>query len=375
MSSQIGILTAGNDSPGLNAAIRAFGKTARAEFGMHLIGFQDGFQGMAEDRAIPLEGDLLSGILTQGGTLLGTSPDHPLEGSHPELTASILETYRRRQLDALICLGGRETQASALFLAHQGLNILTLPRGIDNDLPETDLSIGCDTALGAAVEAIDRVHSTASSHHRILIVEIVGQYSGWLTLGAGLAGGADVILIPEIPYNIRKVADAILERRQAGKRFSIIAVAEGAMTHEQIQFFERSRKANQTLRQGDDRDRVAAQLHEIERQATRGNTLLLANRLESFTQLETRTTILGYLLRGGTPSATDRILATRLGTACAALVHENCFGLMVGIRQGVATPVPLEKVASGCKTVPLDDPRLDSARRVGTCLGDSYPPA
>lgn len=373
MAKKLGILTAGSDCPGLNAAIRAVGKAARSAYGMEIIGFQDGFKGLVNDQVISLEGQALSGILTTGGTILGTSRDKP--HAMPEndrivdRVAAAATTYQKHQLDGLVCIGGYETQESAFYLMQQGLNILSIPKSIDNDVPMTDTAIGFDTAISIATEAIDRLHSTAHSHHRIILVEIMGHEAGWLTLGAGLAGGADVIAIPEIPYDALKIADAILQRNQAGKRYSIVAVAEGALAKETVTFFEHSRKVNDTIRTGAEKEKVSQTLEKIENRLS-GNAIPLAYRLEKFTGLETRITILGHLLRGGAPSAADRNLATQLGTTCARLANEGQFGVMLAIQNGSLQFVPLEQMVGKRKLVPLDHPWIESARLIGTCLGD-----
>jgi 6-phosphofructokinase len=374
MTKIIGILTAGSDSPGLNAAIRAIGKSTTGSFGMRIIGFQDGFLGLINDLTVPLEGNALSGILTLGGTILGTSRDKPFsvmtDGKPKDMTATVVDTYHRHNLDALVCIGGRETQESAFHLASQtDLNVISLPKAVDNDIAGTDSAIGFDTALSIATEAIDRLHSTAHSHHRIILVEIMGARAGWLTLGAGIASGADVIAIPEIPYNAEKISAAIKQREQAGKRYSIIAVSEGAKSRETADFFEHSMEVNQRIRQGSDQQKVATLLERIEDQMI-GNTVHLANRLEQFTGLETRITILGHLLRGGTPSSGDRMLATQLGTACARCIHEGNFGMMLSVQGGKIVPVPLSENSGAHKPLPLDHPWIESARQVGTSLGD-----
>ncbi len=370
MTRTIGVLTAGSDSPGLNAAIRAIGKAAQAA-GVRLVGFQDGFLGLMHDQTVPLEGNRLSGILTTGGTLLGTSRDkpHEVDLDHQSGLDAACATYRKHRLDCLICLGAQETQESAWRLAQSGLNIITLPKAIDNDIAHTDITVGFDTARSIAAEAIDRLHNTAHSHHRIIIVEIMGQSSGWLTLGSGIAGGADVILIPEIAYDVEKIAAAILKRNQAGKRFSIVAVSEGACPKDYAAFFERTRQINAMLRSGEEQSRVAGELEQIEKRF-HSNTHLLADRLEKFTGLETRTTILGYLLRGGSPSAADRVLATQLGVACVNFVQAGRFGVMVALQSGQVQAAPLAQVVGQHKCVPLDHPWIDSARQVGTSLGD-----
>jgi 6-phosphofructokinase len=375
MTKKIGILTVGGDSPGLNAVLRGVGKAAHAMYGMEVIGFQDGFSGMLDLRTVDLEGSILSNILTAGGTILGTSRDRPQQmlgkdGQMQDKTAEIIQTYRSLSLDALVCLGGSDAQESACHLMHNGLNVITLPVTIDNDLVETNTSVGFDTAMGVAAEAIDRLHTTASSVHRIIIVEIMGKQTGWLTLGAGVAGGADVILIPELPYDEQSILKAIQERNQAGKRFSMLAVSEGAVSKDTIEFFEKAKKTNERLRSGSDQEKVASRLDQIE-QHSGGTTIHLANQLEKLTGMEARITILGYLQRGGTPSATDRVLATQLGTACAAAIHSGKFGVMLGVHgANLIEPVPLEKVAGKFKTVPLDHPWIHGARMVGTNLGD-----
>ena len=376
MSKHIGILTAGGDSPGLNAAIRGVGKAALNEYDMQVIGFRDGFRGLVENRTVRLESNSLSGILTVGGTILGTSRDKPhkmkVGGKTQDMTEVIVENYQANHLDALVCLGGGGTQKNALQLKQKGLNVITLPKTIDNDVFGTDVTFGFDTALGIATEAIDRLHSTAHSHHRIIVVEIMGHRAGWLALGAGIAGGADVILLPEIPYSIDSVTDAILQRKKNGKNFSIVAVAEGAMSLDEV---EQMRAAEESLKKAVDLDDRKARKQSKETiramQAGRSDhTLELDHQLEERTGLESRPTILGHLQRGGTPSAADRLLATRLGTACADLIQQGVSGVMVAARGEGAEAVPLEEVAGRKKLVPRDHPWIESARRVGTNLGD-----
>ncbi len=372
-SKRIGILTAGGDSPGLNAAIRGVGKTALGYYGMDIVGFRDGFRGIVEDRRLRLDKSTLAGILTVGGTILGTSRDKPhrmlVDGRTRDMTQTIKENYKKLDLDALVCLGGGGTQKSALHLSNAGLNIITLPKTIDNDVALTDSTFGFATALDIATEAIDRLHSTAHSHHRIIVAEVMGHRAGWLTLGAGIAGGADVILIPEIPYNVEKIAEAIKRRSGRGTNFSIVAVAEGAMSLEDARAFRLVENKRERARTLHDKKEAKVELAALEQRHT-GNTLRLAKQLEELTHLESRVTILGYVQRGGTPSPTDRLLASRLGAACADLIHENVFGVMVAARGDGTEPVPLEKVAGKRKIVPPDHPWVEAARKVGTCLGD-----
>lgn len=370
---RIGILTAGGDSPGLNAAIRGVGKTALGYYGMDIIGFRDGFRGIVEDRRLKLDKSTLAGILTVGGTILGTSRDKPhrmlIDGRTRDMTSTIKENYKKLDLDALVCLGGGGTQKSALHLSEAGLNIITLPKTIDNDVALTDSTFGFATALDIATEAIDRLHSTAHSHHRIIVAEVMGHRAGWLTLGAGIAGGADVILIPEIPYNVEKMAEAIKRRSGRGTNFSIVAVAEGAMSIDDARAFKLVENKRERARTLHDKKEAKTELAALEQRHT-GNTMRLARQLEELTHLESRVTILGYVQRGGTPSPADRLLASRLGAACADLIHDNVFGVMVAARGDGTEPVPLEKVAGKRKIVPPDHPWVEAARRVGTCLGD-----
>jgi 6-phosphofructokinase 1 len=372
MKKHIGILTSGGDSPGLNAAIRAVGKAAH-HFKMQITGFRDGFRGLVESRTLPLDESELSGILTIGGTILGTSRDRPermpMGGKIIDATEIIIESYERNHLDVLVCLGGGGTQKAALKLKEHGLNIITLPKTIDNDVAMTDVTFGYDTALGIATEAIDRLHSTAHSHHRIVVVEIMGHRAGWLALGAGIAGGADVILIPEIPYDVASVAQAIRQRTRDGKPFSIVAVAEGAASKKDAAIYRRAVEKKADAKGKDEKKKARAAIAELDAHHT-GNTQRLAHQLEELTHLESRLTILGYVQRGGAPSAVDRLLATRLGTTCADCIREGLYGVMIAARGDGAEPVPLEKVAGKRKTVPRDHPWIHSARSVGTNLGE-----
>ncbi len=374
MSKHIGILTAGGDSPGLNAAIRGIGKTALGKYNMQVTGFMDGYRGIMENRSIRMSSENLSGILTLGGTILGTSRNKPhkmqVGGKIMDMTDVIVENYHKHHLDALVCIGGGGTQKNAFHLMKQGLNIVTLPKTIDNDVCGTDVTFGFDTALSVAVEAIDRLHSTADSHHRIIIVEIMGHNTGWLALGAGVSGGADVILIPEIPYDIEVVAESILKRERAGKHFSIIAVSEGAISKESAQKIDilGKRKA-EAVDEKEKQKSIQKELKEYKKRVI-GDTMQLAKELEQLTLVESRVTILGHLQRGGIPSAYDRLLATRLGTACAEYLQNEQYGIMIAVRGEGVEAVPLDQVVGKRKSVPLDHPWIECARRVGTCMGD-----
>lgn len=345
----IGILTSGGDCPGLNAAIRAVGKAADS-YDMELIGFLNGFQGLVKDQYVRLDTSRLSGILTLGGTILGTSRDKPHrmpvgDDQVMDMTPMAVDTYQQHHLDVLVCLGGGGTLKNAYRLSQEGLNIITLPKTIDNDVAETDVTFGFDTAMTIATEAIDRLHTTADSHHRVIIVEIMGHNTGWLTLGAGIAGGADVILIPEIPYRIDAVVNALLDRYRQGKRFSIVAIAEGATCEDECDIEE----ADSELLT---------------------SSVRLSRAVAQRTNLESRVTVLGHLQRGGAPSPADRLLATRLGTYCAELIHRGEYGVMVASRGEACHAVPLEEAAGKRKDVPRDHPWIRSARLVGTSFGD-----
>jgi 6-phosphofructokinase len=380
----IGVLTSGGDCPGLNAAIRGVTKAALNGYGIKVVGFHDGFRGLVENRSVLLDDQAVSGILTQGGTFLGTSRDKPqrmpMGGKKMDMTEVTVANARKHQLDCLVCLGGGGTQKNALHLAQVGgLNVLTLPKTIDNDVAETDVTFGFDTAMGIAAEAIDRLHTTATSHHRIIVCEIMGHNAGWLCLGAGVAGGADVILIPEIPYDLNTVAEHLQERRRSGKRFSIVAVAEGARSLGEVEVEQRAqrdaepekkKKKDEAPSGGDGAmegyDEDGLPIHLVrEPKASR-----LARQLQQLTGTEARVTSLGHVQRGGIPSAGDRLLSTLLGTRAAALMAEGQYNVMVAVNGSTCVPVPLEKVAGRRKFVPPDHHWIQAARLVGTCLGD-----
>ena len=366
------ILTAGGDSPGLNAAIRAVGKSAQRAYGMEVIGFLDGFKGLMENRSVPLDSDALSGILTKGGTVLGTSRAkvHKMDvgGTKTDGRARMREVLEENGVDALVCLGGDGTIRNALRLEEAGVPVLVLPKTIDNDVVGTDVTFGFDTAVNIATDAIDRLHSTAHSHHRIMVVELMGHTAGWLALAAGLAGGADVILIPEIPYDPEAIASSIKVRQAAGSTFSIVACAEGAVSTDDA--------ATWAAMTADLESAEASRRKELKREMAAfadsriGGTDGLAKQLEEMTGLESRLTILGHIQRGGTPSPADRLLATRLGTAAADFIAEGIHGVLVAARGDHAEPVPLHEVAGEAKPVPLDHAWVRSARSLGIAMGD-----
>ena len=374
MAKLVGVLTAGGDTPGLNAAIRGIGKAGLNSYDFRTIGFRDGFRGLMENRMVRLDSSGLSGILTVGGTILGTSRNKPhkmpVGDKTLDMTGVIVDNYNNHHLDALVCLGGGGTLKNAFRLHEKGLNIITLPKTIDNDVAGTDVTFGYDTALTIATEAIDRLHSTAHSHHRIIVVEVMGHNTGWLALGAGVAGGADVILIPEIPYDIDYVAESIMRRSRGGKRFSIVAVSEGAMSKSVGKRLLQAEEKLAAAKNKKDRKAAKAEIAIIEQERSE-STHELTLQLESRTGLESRVTILGHVQRGGIPSAADRLLATRLGTACAKLIDEGTYGVMVASRSNKAVPVPLGEVVGKRKNVPLDHPWIETARDLGVCLGDA----
>lgn len=366
----IGILTAGGDCPGLNAAIRGVAKAA-LHHGIKVIGIMDGFRGLVENRTMQLEDHHVSGILTLGGTFLGSSRDKPhkmkMGDKVMDMTSVAITNARRLQLDCLVCLGGNGTQKNALHLHKSGgLNVLTLPKTIDNDVAMTDISFGFDTALGIATEAIDRLHTTATSHHRIIVCEIMGHSAGWLSLGAGIAGGADVILIPEIPYNLEAIAEHLLNRRHQGKRFSIIAVAEGAISQAEAKARDKAlksgKKPNKTITSTIDSNGV----HLVQE----AMSSRVARQIQHLTGLEARVTSLGHVQRGGIPSAADRLLCTRLGTKAGELLMEGSYNVMVAVQGNECVPIPLHKVAGIIKHVPRDHPWVTTSLLVGTCMGD-----
>jgi ATP-dependent phosphofructokinase / diphosphate-dependent phosphofructokinase len=348
---RIGILTSGGDCPGLNAAIRGVGKTAILKYGMEVIGISSGFQGLINRETIPLDERQLSGILTVGGTILGTSREKPFKDtsdskyalSKPEL---IRKTYDDLKLDCLVCIGGNGTMKTSHKLAKEGLNVIGLPKTIDNDVWGTDQSFGFDSAVNIATEALDRLHTTANSHKRIMVMEVMGHHAGWLALHSGIGGGGDVILIPEIPYKEKAIAEYLDKRAGQGKPYSIVVVAEG------IEHPKGDR---------DDKGKCVQKMTACS---------YIAERIEELTGLETRETILGYLQRGGTPSPYDRILATRYGTCAADLIAEEKFSRMVVLDGNHIDSIKLEDTAGKIKTVPGDDPLVQEARSLDTCFGD-----
>jgi ATP-dependent phosphofructokinase / diphosphate-dependent phosphofructokinase len=388
----IGILTSGGDCPGLNAAIRGVAKPALSDFHIEVIGIEKGFRGLVENHSRVLHPHDVSGILSLGGTILGTSREKPHKmplpnGETVDLTARAVETYSRLGLDCLVCLGGNGTHKVAYNLMKHGLNVIGLPKTIDNDLAETDITFGHDSAVTTAAEAIDRLYSTAEAHLRVMVIELMGHHAGWLTLSAGLAGGADIILIPEIPYDLESICQHLIERRRRGKWFSIVAVAEGARPKRPVLPTDdssspatavlaavmaqtdgkKARKKLKKARKNQLAPELAGALDDMgDGRASSSVAKAISRRLG----METRVTVLGHLQRGGLPTPFDRIIATRFGTHAAEMLAEGVYNHMVALKGSEVTSVPLEQVAGRIKLVPADHPLIRAARRVGTNFGD-----
>ena len=356
---RVALVTSGGDCQGLNAAIRGIGKTLYERLdNVEIYGMYDGYRGLIECDYKFMEPRDFSGILTQGGTILGTSRQRYVPGKDivdeegRSLLPDMLHTYNRLNLDCLVIMGGNGTQKSAKLISDYGMNVITLPKTIDNDIYGTDTTFGFQSAVDIATNVIDYIHSTASSHGRIFVVELMGRDAGWLTLNAGIASGADVILIPEIPYDINKVAELIENRRRHGRGFSIVACAEGAVSiDDTILDEEASRKKKENSLYPTVSYAIAAQLEQI-------------------TGMEARVTVPGHYQRGGPPCPYDRALATQFGTAAADLIIHREYGRMVAIQDGKITSIPLEEAASKTKFLPVDHPMIQVARNIGISFGD-----
>lgn len=386
----VGILTSGGDCPGLNAAIRGVVKPALTDFHIEVIGIEKGFHGLVENHSRVLHAHDVSGILASGGTILGTSREKPHRmplpnGETVDLTARAVDTYNHLGLDCLVCLGGNGTHKIAYSLMQRGLNVLGLPKTIDNDLVETDITFGFDSAVCTATEAIDRLHSTAEAHLRVMVIELMGHKAGWLTLSAGLAGGADIILIPEIPYNIDSICQHLTERRRRGKWFSIVAVAEGAAPKPRVVAAEavlatakKDKKAKKKSAKTDVNGRKdrAPSTDGSEAVVTLDDagdgraSSRVAKAIHKRLGMDTRVTVLGHLQRGGVPTPYDRIIATRFGAHAAELLAAGTYNQMVCLHGTEVTSVPIERVAGKIKLVPPDHPLIRAARHVGTNFGD-----
>lgn len=346
---KIGIITCGGDAPGLNAAIRGVVKSVKELYNIETIGFYFGFKGLIENNFTILNNT--SGFLTKGGTILKTSREKPFKGlDSKDKLANILNTYRHHELDSLVILGGNGTMKTAISLQKElGLNILTLPKTIDNDIYGTDVSFGFSSAVDIATKAIDRIHSTATSHQRVMIVEVMGHKAGWIALKSGLASGSDIILIPEIPFSFNKIYKIIKKRVSLNKDSTIICVGEGAISEEETSLDkEKIEKNRKYLSIGQK----------------------IANNIDKYTSYSSRLTVLGYVQRGGTPSAFDRNLATILGSSTAKLIDSKNYGNLVGYINNKAAPIPLEKIAGKLKIVNKNNSFLLAGRSIGIFFGD-----
>jgi phosphofructokinase-like protein len=331
MAMRVGILTGGGDCPGLNAVIRAVVRKGITHYGYDVLGIKNGWLGLIEGRIIPLDLSAISGILPRGGTILGTTRTNPFKVE--DGVGKIFAQIEKFEMDAIIAVGGEDTLGVALKLCDRGLRCTGVPKTIDNDLSGTDYTFGFDTAVSIVTEALDRLHTTAEAHHRVMVVEVMGRHAGWIAVEGGIAGGADIILIPEFPFDINEICDQIHSRRERGKSFSIVVVAEGAQPKDASLITQTTETdAFGHLRLG-------------------GIGNVIAREIERYTGIETRVTVLGYVQRGGTPTAFDRILATRLGIAAIDLVHEGKFGMMVGLQGNKIVPVPLSQALAQLKTV------------------------
>ncbi|UCE18992.1 MAG: 6-phosphofructokinase [Gemmatimonadota bacterium] len=357
---RVGILTGGGDCPGLNAVIRAVTKAAMGG-GIEVVGIEDGYLGLIQNRMRVLNNEDVSNILTTGGTILGAcNKSNPAAYSVPEgegwvvrdVRDKVVEHYESAGLDAFVVIGGDGTMSSAVKLIERGLNIVGVPKTIDNDLWGTDITFGHDTAVQTAAEALDKVHTTASSHHRVMVVELMGRYAGWLALNAGLASGADVILIPEIAFDIERICSKCVERSKHGKRFTIIVAGEGAKPAGGELFVERVDDTSP------DPIRLGGIAHYVARE------------VETRTGLESRSIVLGHIQRGGIPTPRDRLLATQFGFHAFELLQQRRFGRVVVEREGKIGSTPIADVADKIRTVPLDHVLIRSARAVGTYFGD-----
>jgi 6-phosphofructokinase 1 len=360
---RIGVLTGGGDCPGLNAVIRAVTKTAIYDHGLSVVGIEDGFLGLIENRVHPLALQDVSNILQRGGTILGTSnkanptrhkigEDENGQTIFGDVSDQVLETIRAADLHALVCIGGDGTMSCAHGIIKQGVNCVGVPKTIDNDLLHTEVTFGFHTAVQTASEALDRIHTTASSHHRVMLVETMGRNAGWLALYAGVSSGADIILIPEIPFELDVVCNFCRDRSGKGKSFTIIAVSEGAKP------VGGDVTVDRTVHDSFDSIRLG------------GVSEVLADQIAERTGLETRATILGHIQRGGSPIAFDRVLATKFGHKAIDLLARGEFNQLVVQQHGKISAAPISDVADKQRLVNLDHPVIMAARAVGTCFGD-----
>ncbi|WP_040198316.1 6-phosphofructokinase [Candidatus Soleaferrea massiliensis] len=357
MKRRIGILTSGGDCPGLNAVIRGVAKAAYQRMNeVEIVGIVDGYSGLINGEYREMQPSDFSGILTIGGTILGTSrqPFKKMKVIENDVdkVANMKENYKKMGLDCLLILGGNGTHKTAHLLAEEGLNVIGLPKTIDNDIWGTEVTFGFHTAVDIATEAIDRIHTTAASHGRVMIVELMGNKAGWLTLYAGIAGGSDIILLPELPFDMDKVIEAVVKRAHDGKAFSIIAVAEGAMDKKEAAL---KKKERLRLRQENGEHTISQRI---------------VNAIAHTTGMESRLVVPGHLQRGGSPSAYDRVLSTQFGVFAAELVEKEQYGVSVALLNDQVVANPLSEVAGKTKLVPADHRLIKCAKRAGISFGD-----
>lgn len=355
---RIGMLTSGGDCQALNAAMRGVVKGLYDGFDkVEIYGFLEGYKGLMHGNYKLLTSSDFSGILTQGGTILGSSRQpfklmREIDESGFDKVKAMKDTYKKLKLDCLVILGGNGTQKTANLLKEEGLNVIGLPKTIDNDLWGTDMTFGFQSAVDIATNAIDCIHTTASSHGRVFIVEVMGHKVGWITLHAGIAGGADIILIPEIPYDINKVIEALDKRTKAGKRFSILAVAEGAISKEDAALPKKDRKVK------------------VATSAYPSVAYEIADKIKNATGQEIRVTVPGHTQRGGSPCPYDRVLSSRFGAKAAELIKKEQFGGMVAIQNNQVVSVPLEDIAGKLKYISPEDGIITNAKQLGISFGD-----
>jgi len=356
---RVALITSGGDCQGLNAAIRGVGKALYEKIdNLEIYGMYDGYRGLIEGDYKFMQPRDFSGIITQGGTILGTSRQNYIPGKDivdeegNSLIPAMLSTYNRLNLDCLVIMGGNGTQKSAKLIADAGMNVVTLPKTIDNDIWGTDVTFGFQSAVDIATNVMDYIHSTASSHSRIFVVELMGRDAGWLTLHAGIASGADVILLPEIPYDINKVAELIEERKKSGRSFSIVACAEGAVSIHEKQLSEEEKRKK---KENSNHPTVSYEI---------------AEELERLTGQESRVAVPGHYQRGGPPCPYDRVIATQFGAAAAELIINKQYGRMVAMQDGEIVSISLDEAASQTKFLPVDHPMIKVARDIGICFGD-----
>ena len=353
----VGILTSGGDAPGLNAAIRSLCISGKNKYGMKFIGVRNGYKGLIENDVFNMDEIDLEPLISVGGTILGTSRVKPFKNPMPDPDTGLLpvdairETFKKNNFDALVCLGGNGTNSTASLLSDAGFNVIGLPKTIDNDIVGTDETFGFHTAIDVATEGLYTMRTTARSHGRAMVVEIMGHKVGWLGLYAGIAGRADVILLPEIPYDIKKIGDALRAKKAQGQHDFVIACSEGALDLDEAELSKKEfKKARENMKQSV-AFRVAAEI-------------------EAETGIETRTSVLGYLQRGSGPSAYDMILATKIGNAAADFLAEEKFGNLVAVKGKDIAPTPLKEVEGKIKSIEMDEPMLETARNLGICFGD-----